>query len=489
MRRFYVACDLGADFGRVMLGNLHEDNLVVSEVHRFANQPFREKGSLQWNIPELYEEVLNGLRTVGSYLEPVESVSCDSWAADYLLFDSDDTLITPAYHHRDSRAVAGMKHVFSKVPWDTVYEETGTHRLQANTLCQLGAESSRRLHRAKHLLPVGDAFNFLLAGVPRVETSLAGTTQLYNPVTQGWSDRLVTALRLPSKLLPPLVPAGTELGTLRPAIVKDTGLEDTKVVTSCSHELAAALAGLPVNGEENWAFLRLGNSTIIGTQLSNPLINEAGRALNFTNEPGYGGSVCFYKLALGLWILQECLRFWEKNDPALDLGMLAHLAGSAPPFASLINPSDPRFLEAGDMPQKILAFCKQTKQPLPRKPGPLYRCVLESLALLHRRLLQELECITGLTMSRLYLLDGIGNDLLNHFTANAVQIPVVVAPANTSAIGNVVVQALALGHIQSLEDAREIMRKSFKTETIIPHAAAWDSAYQRMMTLLPENSE
>ena len=259
MSKFYVACDLGAKNGRVMLGTLNQGSLTLSEVRRFQNLPIREKDSLQWNIPQLYQETLDGLRAVGTYEEAVESVSCDSWAADYLLFEADNSLITPAYHFRDSRTKEGMQKVLSLVPREVLYQETGVCPLPSHTLFQLGAERSRRLHRASHLLPVADAFNYLLAGVPRFERSMASPTQLYNPITQTWSNRLLDALQVPPKLMPPLVPAGTELGALRPEIAKTTGLEDARVVASCSHETAAALVGLPLRQGENWAYLRLGS--------------------------------------------------------------------------------------------------------------------------------------------------------------------------------------------------------------------------------------
>jgi rhamnulokinase len=489
MSRFYVACDLGVERGRVLLANLHGDSLEVSEVRRFENRPIQDKEGLAWDIAKLYEETLEGLRSVGSYLEPVQSISCHSWGADYLLFESDGSLITPAYHHGDARTEADMKPVFSKIPWSEVYGETGTHQRAVNTLCQLKAEPSKRIGRASHLLPVADAFNYLLAGVPRVEASLAGTTQLYNPVTKNWSDRLVSALRLPPKLLPPLVPAGTELGPLRPEIAGQTGLEDARIVSSCSHELAAALAGLPVARGEVWAFLRPGRTTVFGTELPVPVINEASRDMNFTNESGFGGSVCFYKQAVGLSILEACQQSWERENQGIDLGLLSHLAGSATPFESLINPADPRFLEPQDMPLKIQAFCKETHQVVPRKPGPIYRCVLESLALFYRKLLQELEYLTGARITRLFLLGGTGNSLLNNFTANALQVPVVIAPAEAAAIGNVLVQAVALGHIKSIDEARELVHKTFKLETILPHATAWNAAYDRMTALVPEEGE
>ena len=189
MNKLYVACDLGAENGRVMLGTLHRDKLMVSEVRRFPNQPIQEKDSVHWDIPQLYQETLLGLREVSKYDEPVESISCNSWASDYLLFDSSGALMTPTYHHADPRNASGMKAIFAKVGPQQIYDETGVQQSSDTTLFQLGSEKSRRLRRAAQLMPVADGFNYLLGGVPRVEMSSASATQLYNPLTRNWSDR------------------------------------------------------------------------------------------------------------------------------------------------------------------------------------------------------------------------------------------------------------------------------------------------------------
>jgi rhamnulokinase len=485
MDNYYIACDLGAEVGRVMMGTLHKGKLTVSEVRSFPNQPVREKDSLQWDIPQIYQEIILALREVSAYEEPLDSISCDSWGGDYLLFESDGSLTRPTYHRNDPRAEAGMKEVLDKVPWETIYDETGVDQIPGNTLFQLGAEKSKRLKRAKHLLPIADGFNYLLSAVPRVEMSLASTTQLYNPVTRNWSGRLFSALRLRPEMFPPIVPAGTKLGPLRPDIAKETRLEEAQVVTTCSHELAAALVGLPVLHGENWAYLRSGSRSILGTTLIGPIINDHSRNAGFTNEMGFGGSVHFSRRVPGLWMVEECKEFWKQRDRELYDDVLTHLAIAAEPFESLINPEDPRFLAPGDMPLKIQAFCKETDQPVPRKPGPILRCVLESLALQYRRTLQEMEQLTGRDFTRLYVLGGSTENMLFHFTANAMQIPVVIVPADATAIGNVIVQALAQGHVKSLEQAREIVTESFKTETITPHAAVWNAAYDRLAELVP----
>jgi rhamnulokinase len=483
MDNFYVACDLGVTSGKVTLGSLHRGKLNLCEMRRFQNEPIQEKNSLHWDIPHLYHETLEGLRSVGAHEEPVNSISCNAWGSDYMLFESDGTLITPTYHHSDPRTASGMKEVFSKLQREAIYEETGVQSLPSNTLFQLGAEKSKRLHRNHRLMPVADGFNYLLAGVPSVEMSSASTTQLFNPATRNWSERLLQAMRLPSEMFPKVVPAGTRLGKLRPEICRETGLDEPTVVTSCSHELAAALAGLPVAPGENWTYLQAGAWSTLGTELLGPIINEVSREWNYTHEVGYGGAIHFSKHLPGLWILDECRRFWKQSDREIDGDLLLHLATASEPFESLVNFADPRFQTAGDMPLKIQAFCKETGQSVPRKPGPVARCVLESLALLYRRTLCEIEYVTGRHFTRLFLM-GSSNHLMNHFTANALQIPVTLVPANMTTIGNVVVQSMAMGHIKTLAEAREIVRNSFKMETIIPHATAWEAAYNRLAALI-----
>jgi rhamnulokinase len=484
MNKYYIACDFGARTCRVMMGTLEKDKLTMSEVRRFQNEPVKEKNSMHWNVPQLYQETLSALREISVYDEPVDGISCSSWPADYMLFGSDGSLLTPTYHHDDPRTEAGVKEALAKIPWETIYEETGVSKNPGNTLFQLAAERSRRLKRTNQFMPIADGFNYLLSGVPRIEMTQASATQLYSPVTRTWSDRLFKALRLPSELFPPIVPAGTKLGPVRPAIAKEAKLHDAQVVATCSHELAAALVGLPVTHGENWAFLKTGVHAAMGTTLIGPIINEATREANFTNEMGFGGSIHFYRQTVGFWILDECRRYWAEHDRDLDDDILTHLATSAPPFESLIDPTDPRFLAPGDMPLKIQAYCKDTDQPVPRKPGPILRCALESLALSYRKTLQELERHTGREFMRLYLFNGSTSNMLYHFIANALQIPVVIVPAEITSIGNAIVQAMALGHIESVDQARELARQSIKLESITPHAAAWNEAYDRLVGLV-----
>jgi len=477
---FYVACELGEDCGRVWLGTLHKEGLTVSEVRRFQIDPVVEKKSVHWSVPQICEEILGALRGVAAHEEPVASISCHSWAADSLLFAPDGSLITPVYHHRDTRTESGMEATLARVPWEEVYAETGVQPTHVNTLFQLATEKPRRLDRAGHFLPLADAFNFLLGGDPRSERSLASMTQLFNPTTGAWSEGLIKKLKLAPKIFPGVVPAGTKLGKMRPEIAGETGLADTRVMASCSHEIAAGLAGIPAEPGESWAFLRLGNAAVIGTELPEPLINDATRQMNMTNQPGAAGTVAFYKHAAGLWILDECKRYWKQRERDLDDSVLRHLAVSAPAFESLIDFADPRFFTPGDMPLKIQQYCEETRQEIPRKPGPVLRCILESLALHFRNAIAEIELLTGKRFSRLYLLNSPANSLLPPFTANALQLPVVVLPPEAAAIGNVLVQAVGQGHLRSLEAARLVARQSFRREIISPHTAVWNAASERL---------
>jgi rhamnulokinase len=480
MDNFYVACDLGVEHGRVLLGTLRKGQLTISEVHHFKNLPIEEKSSRLWDIQHLYREILTGLREIGTFNEPINSISCHSWGGDYMLFDPDGSLSTPVYNHPETRLETGGQEIFAKISPESLYGETGVIPQPGDTLFQLAIEKSRRLNHAGQLLPVADGFNYLLSGTPRVEMSSAGTTQLFNPLTKEWSERMLFTCRLPAKLFPAIAPAGTKLGMLREATATETKLEDVQVIASCSHEISAALAGLPVGPNECWAFIRPGTRTLIGTELNEPIISDAARELQFTNQIGYGGSVNFHKPTLGLWILEECEQFWKESDHNIDRNMLVHFAGESTPFESLLDLTDPRFHTTGDMPLKIQTYCRETDQAVPRKPGPMIRCLLESLALLYRKNLAEMESLTGRKITKLYVLEGQEISLLNHFIANALQVPVVVVSPGSGAAGNMLVQALAQGHVKSLEEARQVLRSSIKTKTIAPHASNWGQAFEKL---------
>jgi len=289
--------------------------------------------------------------------------------------------------------------------------------------------------------------------------------------------------------LPAIVPAGTKLKPLRQEIAGATKLESPQIIASCSDELAATVAGLPAAPGEFWAFLRLGEQSLIGAEHPETIRTESSRDAGFSNSLGCGNAALFHKQTAGVWIIEQCRRFWVGADNGLDEGVITHLAAGAPPLEAFINLNDPRFATPEDMPLKIRAYCKETNQPEPRKPGAVIRCILESLALHYRQALDEMAAHTGQQYTRLFLLGDSSNHLLKHFIANAVQMPVVIAPADATAIGNVIVQALATGHLASLDAARQLVHRSFKTETVTPYGAAWSPALHRFAELIAPKTE
>jgi rhamnulokinase len=480
METLYVACDLGAERGRISLGNLCNGKLRLSEIRRFPNEPTKDGEELHWDIPNLYQNLIEGLTEVGRSYETVNGVSCSSWGHDYMLFDSGGSLISPTFAQPTPRARATMDDILSRVTCETIFDETGFQPSVQSTLFQLGAEKSRRLSKADRLLPVADGFNYLLSGEARVEASMASTTQLFNPFQRTWSKRLVGALKLPSRIFPPVVASGTVLGPMRQDLAKQTKLEDVNVVSSCSHELASTIVGIPAPEDVNWAFLKPGTLSFMGIELPQPLVNASARELDFANEEGYAGTVRFMKQTAGLWMLEECRRTWVGTERDLDASVMMHLAAQSAPFEALINPMDMRFQTPGDMPLKIKEFCKETGQNIPRKPGAITRCVLESIALYYRKTLLEIEELTERKIQQIYLLGGGTNQLFNSFITNALQVPVVIVPEELTVIGNMLVQGIALKNIESLEHARQIVRDSLKFETLHPHAEVWNSAYQKL---------
>ena len=485
MTTYYLACDLGAESGRLMLGSLEDGKLKLEQIHRFPNTPVKTGDSLHWNMPQLFSELKTGLKKAAALNVPIASISTDAWGVDYLLFDERGALIEPTFHYRDARTARGVANAHAKVDWPAIFAETGIQFVPLNTLYQLAAESSERLARAHRLLLIADGFNYWLSGVAKAEESMASTSQLYNPRTRTWSKRLLDALGLPAKIFRPIVPSGTRLGPLRPEIVRDTGLPAIDVIATCSHDTGAAVAAIPASGE-NWAYISSGTWSLMGVELPSPIITDACRELNFTNEIGYGGSVRLLQNIVGLWLIQECRRDWAQCGQEYDYATLTRLAADAPPFVSLINPADPRFVRPDDMPKKIADFCRETGQPVPANHGACIRCALESLALLYRRTLRQIEQLIGRKIDRLHVVGGGSkNDLLNQFTANAARVPVLIGPVEATALGNVLIQAITLGHLPSLASARALVREGLEIRALEPQdASVWDAVFERFESLL-----
>jgi rhamnulokinase len=468
-----------------MLGTVDQGKIVLEELHRFPNNPVKVGDALHWNMARLFDELRAGLKKAATRHVPIASFSADSWGVDYILHDERGEMMPPVWHYRDTRTARGVEKVKARVDWPTIYGETGIQFMALNTIYQLAAEPSERLARATQLLLIGDAFNHFCCGMAKNEESLASTTQLYNPRTKTWSKKLFSALGLREEMFAPIVPSGTKLGRFKKELAEITGLPQIEVIASCSHDTGAAVAAVPANGG-NWAYLSSGTWSLMGVESPHPVITDQGRDANFTNEIGFGGTVRLLKNIVGLWLVQECRREWAAHGQEFDYATLTQLASESQPFVSLINPADARFVSPGDMSTKIVAFCKETGQPAPESPGAFVRCALESLALFYRVTLRQLERVIGKTIAQLHIVGGGSkNMLLNQFAANALQIPVIAGPAECTALGNILVQAIALGHLPSLAAAREVVRHSFEVTTVKPQSGAeWDGAFGRFGILV-----
>jgi len=483
----YIACDLGAESGRVILGRLADGRITLEEIHRFPNGAIKIAGSLRWDLLRIFEELKAGLRKVAARGLPVESLSVDSWGVDYVLSGAGQPMLSPPYQYRDARAdhtyAAAMK---SPGP-ELIFAETGIQFMTINSLYQLLADletSPALLHLADQFLTIADYFHYLFSGVAAIEESLASTTQLYNPKTRAWSQQLIKAFGFPTHLFPKIVPSGTRLGEILPEIVAETGLKSTAVVATCSHDTNAAIASVPASGDD-WAYLSSGTWSLIGVELPAPLINDTARSGDFSNEAGFGGTTCFLKTIVGLWILQEARRTWSIGGQDLEYHVLAQMAEETEPFRSLIHPDDSRFLKPNNMPAKIATYCRETGQPEPETPGQVTRCIYESLALLYRESLDGIESQTGRKISRLHIVGGGSQSrLLNQFAANATGRRVLAGPVEATSIGNLLIQAIACGHLGSLAELRRTVAASFPVEEYLPDdRSEWEQAFARFRSL------
>jgi len=480
----YLACDLGAESGRLMLGTLADGRLSLEELHRFPNVPIEDEVGRHWDIDALFAELQTGLAKAGVLGLPIASISVDAWGLDYFLLDETGAVMEPTFCYRDSRNQRGIDRTLEKLPWETIYEETGIQFMQINSLFQMAAETPERIERMRTFLPLGDGFNYLLCGTAKAEISLASTTQLYNPRTRDWSGQLLAAFDWPAAKFPELIPSGTRLGKLKPELAAASGLGEIEVLATCSHDTGAAVAAVPAAGEE-WAYLSSGTWSLIGVELTEPIINDTARELNFTNEIGHGNTVRLLRNIIGLWLVQECRREWAETGEELDYATLAKLAAESESFAALIDPSDERFFKPDSMLGAITAFCRETGQTPPATPGGFIRCALESLALLYRRRLDDLRTLTGRNVNQLHIVGGGSrNALLNQFTANACEVEVIAGPAEATALGNVLLQAITLGDIPDLATGRRIVRESMDVETFHPaDTDAWQAATEKFADL------
>ncbi|MGF1633162.1 MAG: rhamnulokinase family protein [Phycisphaerae bacterium] len=469
----HVAIDLGAESGRVMLGTLDGGRLVLEEIHRFESTQVRVFGHTHWDVLGMWGQIQKGL-VAAAGRGRIDSVSCDSWGVDYVLLRGELSAgLHQPYIYRDART----DNVYAEVMTDQnaafIFEQTGIQFMSINTLFQLLADAAADPGRhvaAERFLLIGDYFNYLLSGIAAAEASLASTTQCFDPRTMTWSDELIARFKLERDLFPPVVAGGTVLGPVHPTLHDVLPLPEAKVIATASHDTACAVAACPASApaepDTDWAFLSSGSWSLLGMQTPEPVIHDKAREYNFTNEVAYGGQIRLLKNISGLFILQE-LR--KEIAPDVSYAELAQQAAEAEPLRTLIRPDDAPFARPGDMAAKIAGYCRRTNQPVPRTPGEYTRCVYESLALLYGVTLKRLAELTGRTPGVLHVVGGGSkSELLNQLAADATGISVVAGPAEATAVGNCLIQAIACGQLASLEELREVVRNSFDVKRYEP---------------------
>ncbi|TDD47597.1 rhamnulokinase [Kribbella antibiotica] len=455
-----AAVDLGASSGRVMLGRVGTEVLELTELNRFWNGPIDVRGTLHWDILHLYRSMLDGLQAAGA----VDSIAIDSWAVDYGLLDASGQLLGNPVHYRDNRTDGVMDLVLTRVSAEELYSVTGLQQLPINTLYQLVAEAGR-LTTADTLLLIPDLLAYWLTGEIGAERTNASTTQLYDVRRRTWSVELAQQLGIPARVLPRLWEPGDTIGSY----------DGTPVIAVGSHDTASAVVSVPAS-DERFAYISSGTWSLVGLELDTPVLTEDARAANFTNEGGVDGRIRFLRNVMGLWILQECQRVWQDDD----LPRLLAEAAAAPAFAVLIDPDAPEFLAPGDMPARIAAYSGES----PASRGAVVRCVLESLALAYRRTLRTAQELADRPVDVLHVIGGGSqNELLCQLTADACGLPVLAGPVEASALGNVLVQARALGEpLPDLAAMRALVRSTHRLRSYTPQGkpADWDAAESRV---------
>ncbi|WP_324716069.1 rhamnulokinase family protein [Carboxydochorda subterranea] len=487
-----VAFDLGAENGRAVLGRFDGRRLELEEVYRFANEPVAASGRLYWDVLRLFLEIERGLvaarRAAGG---PLQSLAIDTWGVSFALFDQKGELAGHPYHYRDRYVEGIMEKAFAVVPARTLFEWTGIQLMPINTLyllLSMKLEQSAQLASARHLLMMPAALSYLLSGEMVDEFTIASTSQMVDPHTRTWSGKVLDAFGFPRDLFGSVLQPGTLVGRLTPEIAQELGVEPVPVALTAGHDTASAVVAVPAAPSEGtgrtWAFISSGTWSLVGLELSRPVISDAAFQGNLSNEGGAFGTFRFLKNVMGLWLLQECRRRWAREGADVSYDQLVREAAAAPPRRCFIDPDDPGFLRPGDLVSGIREFCARTGQPAPESRGEVARTILESLALKYRWVVEQLERAAGVAIDRIHVVGGGSrNELLCQLTADVTGRPVVAGPAEATAAGNLLVQAVALRELSGLEELRSVVRTSFRTRLYEPAAGGgWEDAYRRFLS-------
>jgi rhamnulokinase len=481
----FLGVDIGASSGRVMAGHWEGRRFQLEELHRFPNCGVSVGDRTYWDVLSIWGQMLQGFSRFSAIHRrcPV-SFGVDAWGIDFGLLDEGGRLISNPVHYRDRRTEGIPERLFDIIDEKTLFTETGVQPWRINTLFQLYSmvlAGDSELRFANTLLTIPDLFSYFLCGATAVEYTEATTTQMFSPHATDWARQVLRMVGIPEKILPDVSKPGTRLGKARPAVLKECGFsQNVPVIAVASHDTASAVAAIP-NMDPDSAFISSGTWSLMGTEIPGPNISDEARRLGFTNEGSATHGFLLLKNLAGLWIIQECLRCWEKEGHDCGWSEVVEAATLAPPFCSLLDPTDTVFELPANMPAAVEQYCRETTQPVPRGVGEFARALFEGLALSYRTVLVSLETLTGRSLSTIRIVGGGSrNALLSQMVADACKRVVVAGPAEATVLGNVMMQAIATGHIRDFRQGRVAVAESCQCQTYEPHhSTAWDEAFVR----------
>ncbi len=464
-----LAFDFGASTGRAIKAVFDGKEIKYEEIHRFENIPKTVDGHICHDVDMILSEIKAAIEKAGK----IDSMAFDTWGVDYALIDKEGKIIHEPYHYRDERTKDALEKAFSKMGAEEIYAETGNQIMNINTLFQLLSDDN--LEKADRLLFMPDLFSYLLTGKKVCETTIASTSQMLNPLTKRWSERVTDTFDIDRKIFPEVCQSATVSGEYM----------GIPVISVAGHDTQCAVAAMPTESE-NAAFLSCGTWSLIGCELDAPVMMQMSNDLELSNEIGANGKINFLKNISGLWLIQETRRDLEKTDRKYSYNELEMLARESEGFRSFIDPDAPELSAHGNLPDKIRAYCEKTNQPVPETVGQVVRCIYESLAMKYRLALEQISECTGKSFDVLHLMGGGTKDgFLCELTAQSLGIPVVAGPIEATALGNIILQLIALGEIENIEKGRQIIAETEKVHKYEQkHTSDWDEAYIRFCEIL-----
>lgn len=487
-KNHFLAFDLGASSGRAILGILENGKLELIEVHRFENQMQQINGHFFWNIFSLFNELKTGLKKcIQEYHIQPDSIGVDTWGVDFVHLNKEGMIVSLPFAYRDSRTDTAMDDLFQLVPKEDVYRQTGIQFMQFNSLFQLFSmvnDKSSLMEITDKILFMPDALNYLFSGAAVTEFSIASTSQMIVPGQKQWQKDLIEKAGIPTSILTDLVDPGTIIGKIKADVAKESGSAQVPVIAVAGHDTASAIASVPAV-DKNYAYISSGTWSLMGIESDEPLVSERTLEMNYTNEGGVERTTRFLKNIMGMWLIQECRRAWLE-EKIYSWDEMVQLAKNAEPFQFLINPDDAAFLNPGNMPEAIADYCEKSGQGRPDSHASIIRCVYDSLALKYRYTLEQIRTVSEQPIEKIHIIGGGANNrFLNQLTADATKLKVIAGPTEATATGNILVQAKAMGALQSLADMRDVVRNSFDVEEFLPNPDLdWDGAYATYQRLV-----